>query len=57
MEAERTMTQMVAYYNTAMMNPEHSLLESRVDILNCMPKRNIFRPMRSSYFIFLLLYN
>ena len=48
---------MVAYYNTAMMNPEHSLLESRVDILNCMPKRNIFRPMRSSYFIFLLLYN
>ena len=50
-------TQMVAYYNTAMMNPEHSLLESRVDVLNCMPKRNIFRPMRSSYFIFLLLYN
>ena len=49
-------TQMVAYYNIAMMNPEHSLLESPVDILNCMPTRKISRRMRSSYFIFLLLY-
>ena len=42
---------MVAYYNIAMMNPEHSLLESPVDILNCMPTRKISRRMRSSYFI------
>ena len=56
MEAERSDSD-VAYYNIAMMNPEHSLLESRVDSLNCMPTKKISRRVRSGYFIFLWLYN
>ena len=44
---------MVAYYDIAMMNPERSLLKSRVDILNCMSTRKISHHMRSSNFIFL----
>ena len=53
MEAYKGVTQTVAYYDIAMMNPERSLLKSRVDILNCMSTRKISHRMRSSNFIFL----